>query len=642
MDGLNLDEVQESFTKVKSNQSHIYDNAEDDLKFLSDDEFSQWDARAVSLRQQNEQPIVQIDLLNQYVHQVVNDIRMNTPTINPIPATNGDKDTADIIKGLIRDIEYKSNADNAYDMAANYQVKGSIGWIRVDHDYENDKSPNQVLKINRVLNPLSVYLADSTEPDGSDAMEGWVLETLTIKEFKKRYKNKAPISFGDEEKTVQEESVQICEYFKIEETTRKVGYVEGEEAEYTEEMETSRTVTKRVVRRYILSGQDVLEEGTFPGKYIPLVPVYGEEDFVDGKRRVYSLIRKSKSAQRLFNYWKSVEADLLQKQNRAEFFALSGQVEDYAEDYQNPDKTPVLRYKAVEIGSGQYYANPPTQRTPPLPPAGVVQASQSAASEIQATLGIYSAGVGDRTNEVSGVAIDSRKLESDVATYHFGDNLIKSITHVGRILVCAIPEVYDTPRIIRIIGDEDNPESIGINGESNGEQEQSYDLTKGEYDVRVITGAPFTTRRQEAAQFFENVLSRSPQLMEIMGDLMFENSDIEGADQMAKRMKKLIDPKLLDEEVEDPRLAQMMQAMDQMKAQMQAMSMELEDKRMQMQIDQEKNKIELQKAQLDAQVKLQELQLKQEEIAYERERLTVENRALMTAQPNNIAANATI
>lgn len=635
--------AQESFNKTKSAQSHIYEKAKEDLHFLSDEEFSQWDRHALADRNRNGKPIVQIDLLNQYVHQVTNDIRMNTPSINPIPATDGDKETAEILKGIIRDIEYKSNADNAYDMAANYAVKCSIGWIRVDHDYENDRSLNQVLKIKRVLNPLSVYIdCGSVEPDGSDAKEGWVLEQIPVKEFKEKYKGKSPVSFGDSEAGEQDDTVQICEYFKIEESETLYAFIDGGVYEYTKEMGDvpRRMIRERTVKRFVMSGADVLEEGTFPGKYIPLVPVYGEEDFIDGKRRVYSLIRRSKQAQRLFNYWKSLESELLMKQPKARWMAAAGQVEEYADDYMDADKSSVLVYNPIDL-NGQPLP-PPQPIAPPMPPTGIIQASQMAASEIQATLGIYGAGIGDRTNEVSGVAIDSRKLESDVATYHFGDNLIKSICHLGRILLSAIPVVYDTARIVRIIGREDQPEEVGINGHIVDGQERTYDLTQGEYDVRVITGAPFTTRRQEAAQFFENVLTRSPQLMSVMGDLMFKNSDIEGAEEMAERLKKTMDPKLFDENAEDPKMAALMQQMEQMQAQMQTMAAEIEDKRTQQIIDREKNRIELTKAQLDAEVKMKELQIKQDELNAERQRLAVENMALQMSQPANIAANATI
>jgi len=636
--------AQESFIKTKKRSSCIYESARDDLRFLSDDEFGHWDAKDVAARQESGRPVLQIDLLNQYVHQVTNDARMNTPSINPIPATGGDKETADEIKGKIRDIEYRSNADNAYDAAINNSVKCSLGWIRVDHDYDNDSTMNQELKIKRVLNPLSCYLdADSMEIDGSDAMEGWVLESLSAAEFKKKYKGKTPVSFGSEEggEVEGEDTIQICEYFKIEEKTVQKVFSDGALVDFKDGMEgKTRSVKQRIVRRYVLSGQDILEEGTFPGKYIPLIPVYGEEDFVDGKRRLYSLIRKSKQAQKMFNYWKSLETELLMKQPKAKFMAAEGQVDDYFEDYANPDKAAVLRYRPIELNGVPVGA--PIQIPPPMPPTGVIQASMMAADDVRATLGIYGAGVGDRTNEVSGVAIDSRKTESDTATYHFSDNLVKSITHVGKVLVCAFKEIYDTPRVTRIMDGEDNPKEIGINGARVDGQERDYFFNDGDYDVRVVTGAPFTTRRQEAAKFFENVFTRSPQLMEVMGDLMFENSDIEGADMMAERMKKVMDPSLFaEDEGQDPQTAQMAQMMQQMQQQMAQMKAELEDKSMQMQIDREKAQYELQKSQMDMQVKLEELRVKQDQQQLDRARLAVETSAL-NMQPNDIATRVTI
>jgi len=633
-----------SFETKKQYWHDIYDKAKDDLKFQSDEKHSQWDEGVAEARRQADLPVIQIDQLNQFVHQVSNDIRMNTPSINVIPATGADKETAEIYKGLIRNIEYKSNADNAYDMAVNNAIKCSLGFIRVDHDYENDDGLEQALYIKRVVNPLAVYLDDCIEPDGSDAMEGWVLETLSVAEFKKRYPKFTPVSFTDEGKECKgdDDEIVIAEYFYIEEQDRVITSINGEVTDYTEDMGDlpTRTVKKRVVHRCMLSGQDELEKTIFPGKYIPIVPVYGEEAWVDGKREIYSLIRKSKEAQRMHNLWQSLQADSLMKQTGAKWQAAAGQVEDFADDYLNAHKTAVLRYNAKDADGTPL--GPPLPIAPPPSPMGYVEALVQSVDHIRSTLGIYGAGVGDRTNEVSGVAIDSRKLESDTATYHFGDNLIKSLTHVGRILVHAIPEIYDSERVIRIIDGEDKPQQIGVNGALGEEQEETVDLRTGKFDVRVTTGTSYATKRQASAQFYENVIVRSPEMMNVVGDLMFENSDVEGAQAMAERMKKIIDPKLLEEGGDDPRLMMLQQQLEQSQMQLQQMSAQLESKDQAMMLESKKSDVELEKARLDNQNKMRELYLKEQELQFERDRLNVENRALEMSQPANIAANASI
>lgn len=566
--------AQDNYQRDKSHWADIYDRARDDLKFLSDDDNAQWDSKDYDARVKTGRPALTVDQLSQFVHQVANDIRMNTPTINIIPAgTEANIETATIFKGLIRNIEYISNADDAYDTASLNSIKCSIGFIRIDHDYVDDKSFEQELLIKREINPLSILIdCDSTACDGRDMKHATILDSILVSEFKKQYKGKEPSSFGESESKEKknDEYVTIAEYFEFDENVKTIGINELGEVEDVidgKDYKTTRPVKNKIVKRYKLSGADVLEETTFPGKYIPIVPVYGEEAWIDGKRNIFSLIRKSKQAQQMYNLWKSLETELLQKQPNAPIMVAEGQIEDYADDWKNPAKAMALRYKTTDAKGKE--VPPPQRLAPPTIPTGIVGAARSTVDDIKATMGLYNASIGARSNETSGVAIQARNQEGDVATFHFNDNLIRSITQVGRILVCAAPEIYDTARIVRIIGEEDEPQEVGINGQMAEDQEEVYDLTKGIYDVRVVTGAPFTTRRQEAVTFFSDIVAKQPELMQVMGDLLFKNMDFAGAPAMAERMKKVIgaaNPQLLEDDTQkeiDPEKQQMAVALEQ-------------------------------------------------------------------------------
>ena len=502
-----LERAKKSFKHDKEAWRENYEKALDDLRFTSDDEGAQWDAKMYSERIDTGRPVVTVDQLDQFIHQVANDIRQNTPTINVVPSdVQSSQDTADAIKGIIKEIEYYSSADDAYDTASLYSVRGGIGFIRVDHEYINGKDGEQRLCIKRVVNPLAVWIdSDSIESDGRDAKRGFVIDQITVSDFKEKYPDADPVPFEDDGKDTQErldaDYISVCEYFEIE---------EGEEG--------------RIVRRYMLSGDDILAETTFPGDYIPIVPVYGEEFWIDGKRYLFSLIRKSKSAQRMRNLWKSLETELLLKAPQAPMQAAEGQTEDYVEDYRNPDKVSVLRYNAKDAEGN--LIGPPQRLAPPPIPAGIVNASMQNVEDIRATMGIYQASLGMQSNEKSGIAIRERRIEGDTATYHFGDNLVRSITQVGRILVSAIPVVYSESRILKIVGMDDEPDYIGVNGAVYDEQESTIDLSGGQYSVRVQTGPAYNTRRQEAAQFLVDIIGTDQGLMRIFGDLLFKNLEI--------------------------------------------------------------------------------------------------------------------
>lgn len=638
---IDIKDAQELFNDTQAALSEIYEAARDDLDFVIG--INQWSDKDKNDRAQRGLPALTINRLPQFVRQVVNDVRMNTPSINVLPV-DGDADieTAKIMRGIIKHIEYSSNADAAYDTAVEYAVKCGIGFIKIDHDYSTETGFEQELYIKRVVNPLSIYLdAASVECDGRDAMYSFQLDAISAKEFKKKYKGFNPTSFGEKKGTKDDSSIILAEHYYIDEETRQIAMMDdGSMVDYEDGLDgvkTVRKLKKRKVRRCLLSGDDILEETTFPGAYIPVIPVYGEEHWSDGRRYLLSLIRQSKDAQRRVNYWASKEMEILKQAPVAPIMAAAGQTEDWAADWRDPERAVVLRYKSTD-SAGNPIA-PPQRLAAPTPPTGIINAMQGAVEDMKATMGLYDAAIGRRSNETSGVAIQARKQEGDVATFHFGDNLVRSLTQVGRVLVGSMPEVYDTARIIRIVDDEETPQMVGINGASTDGQKQHFKIDAGQYDVRVSTGASFTTQRQEGATALQQIIQAAPELMTVAGDLLAKNMDFPGAPALAARMKKMVPPQLLSDEEQarikeeqaqngqgtpDPEKEQManiiqqgaahIQELEQQLAQLQA---EAQNKQMDVQI---KAQSEMAKAELDRmklELDARKLQLDEQKLALE-------------------------
>jgi len=653
----------ETATK-KANQCYeywdeIYSKAREDLLFQSDDPYAQWGREEAEARRKAGRPVLTIDQLSQFVNQVSNDIRMNTPSIDIIPAGGGaSQELADIYQGLIRNIEYDSDADSAYDNGVNFAIKCGIGYLRVDHDYENALSFDQSLYIERVVNPFSVLLdVNSIEPDGSDAKYCFILDKMDMEDYKEKYPDASTESFSVSEHYTNDrkgDEITLAEYFYIEEKPITL-ILDGDEARIMEEGEepyegmVTRESTANVVHRVKMNGEEELERTTFPGDYIPVIPVYGEEAWEDGKRNLLSLIRRSKEAQMMFNYWTSTEAELLKKAPKSHIIAVEGTTEDYADDYLNPDKAPVMRYKQVD--SSNKPAAPPQFTPPPQVPMGIVNARQQTTQDIRATMGLYDSFLGQQDNAISGVAIQARQGEGNRAVFHFADNLVRSITQVGRVLVSAIPEIYDTPRVVRIIGKEDTNDMVGINGMYVDGQEQNYSLAQGQYSVKVSTGASYSTMRQEASDAYQSIISSQPQLMSVMGDLLFKYMDFPGAQSIAERIKKTMDPNIIDDEV-DPQVMQMQmqneqlqQGVQMLEGQIGQLQEQLGDKQAEIAIkaeseraDQEsdvrKHEIDLEKLRIEEQSKLGELRLKQEELALKQEELRLKQAEAIVRQEN--------
>jgi len=613
---MDVKDALKKYDTAKTYWSEIYSAMRDDVRFsIGLDHYP-------SMTEQDcrDKGLLVVPILPQFIHQVVNDMRVNTPSITVLPTEDSysDIETAKIYKGLIKSIEYKSNADDAYDTAGEYSVRGGLGFAMVDHDYVAEDSFLQELKIKSIRNQSSVYL-DPTymECDGSDAEWGLILEKISKEEFEEKYSGKEFASFGD---TLTEDAAEItiCQFFikKYTEITKQMA-VDGSMEDYSEEDEEAekkkkkRKLRKVTIERYKFSGSDELEKTTFPGIYIPIVPFHGEEVWDDGKRYLMSLIRQAKDAQRRVNKWATKESQLLDMAPISPVQAPVGSVDDFMDEWGSPEDKMVLRYRMQDTDGSPL--NKPERLPAPQIPTGFVNAMQEATNQAKQAMGMYDASLGQRSNETSGLAINARKVEGETATFHFADNRARSIRHIGVILVCAIPYVYDSDRIIQIIGEEDEPKMIGINGAMMQDgQDREYDLRIGKFDTRVELVASNSTKRQEAAALLGDVLAKTPALMGVIGDLYFKNLDVAGAEAIAERVKKTIPKELLaDEEAKlngeqlppDPEKEEMAQIIEQLQAalsqaEQQAQSKQGEDQAKMREMD----------------IKQQEVQIKQQEV----------------------------
>lgn len=622
-----LKRVRDRYARAKEHWDPIYDKARTDLKFLSDDSDAQWDPQVLADRRAAGLNCITLDKCDQSVNQVINGIRQNTPSINVIPDGEGSDDgSAEEFMGIIRGIQYQSRADTAYDTAAENSVKARIGYIVVDNEYAHDDGFEQKLCIKRVVNPLTIYIdPTSIELDGSDADYGFVLEPMRVSDFKAKWPGEEVVPFGDDPEESKggerndDDEISVGQYFeKVFETVEKVQMADGSIHDFVEGMEykNRRTFKKTTITRCRLSGAAILEETVFPGKYIPIVPVYGKEAWEDGKRKLQCLTSKVKQAAQLHNLWASVETDMLLRASRSPIVAPEGTTEPFIDDYRNPDKVPVLRYVPYD---GQGNPLPAPKRLDPFPiPTGVVNARRESVDDMKAAMGIYNASLGAQSNETSGIAIGRRQAQSDIGNFHYGDNLSKSVEQVGRIIVFAYPEIYDTPRQVLSIDAEDNAKMVGINGETAEGQDQTLDLRKGRYTVRVTTGPGYTTKKQEAFAVLGDMFRAQPQLVQSYGDIFFKNGDFAGSQAMAKRAEKMLPPGL-KEEGDDAEKAALMQQNQQLTQAVAALQQQIQsgaaEAQIKAQADQQKAQADIAKAQIDREIAIANLQSKQIDLA---------------------------
>lgn len=583
----------------------------DDLKFAagSPDNQWQWPQEVLNSRVATQgsslgaRPCLTINKLPQHIKQVTNDQRQNRPAGKVIPAnSDANSEVAEVYNGMIRHIEYISNADVAYDTACENQVTYGEGYIRIITDYVDEDSFDQDILIRRVRNSFSVYMDPMIQdPCGEDAQWCFITEEITKREYEEQYPDANPVStlsdlgVGDNSLSawLGEDTVRIAEYFYVETTREKLNlYSEGAAFEGSPEDEVyrkhfgepikSRMSERKQIKWIKTNGYEVLERRDWPGKYIPVVRVLGNEYEIEGRLYVSGIVRNAKDPQRMYNYWTSQEAEMLALAPKAPFIMYGGQAEGYENQWKTANVKP-WPYLEVnpDVTDGDGRVLPLPQRSqPPMVQNGLIAAKTAASEDIKETTGQYNASLGQTSNERSGKAILARQHEGDKSTYHYVDNLARAVRYVTRQIVDLIPKIYDAPRTARILGEDGESKMAKLDPDQKAPVthvvdkdgiviEKIYNPSVGKYDVMVITGPGYATKRIEAQENMATILQGNPELWAIMGDLFVKNMDWPGAQEMANRMKRSIDPKLLADDDESPALQQANQQIQQLTQQLQ-------------------------------------------------------------------------
>ena len=576
----------------------------EDLKFAAGD---QWPVEIQNSRNLEARPCLTINKLDAYVRQVTNQQRQQRPRIK-VHGMNSQSDekVAEILTGICRHIEVNSDADHAYDNAFNYAVRCGFGYWRVTTDYVSDKTFDQDIFIEQIHNPFTVYFdPNSVLPDGSDAEMCLVTQIVSKKEFEKMYPDaETGVGFtqrgtGDSNaEWVMKEDIRIAEFWYTEHKKDTLCLLsDGTKVFKTklppkEELLMSgvyivdeRTTLRKQVKMIKCTAIEVLEEYDWPSKYIPIVPVYGEEFVVDNKRKKYGMVRQAKDAQRMYNFWKTAITESVALAPKAKWLLAEGQDEGHENEWAqaNIKSMPVLRYKQKDIEG--VAAPVPTRIQPESPPAGIMAAADGINQDMQAILGIFDPSQ-QLAGNMSGKALNGQQQQVDLTNFHYYDNLTRSIKHTAKIILDLVPTIYDNARVMRIIGDDGKPDLVEINKQAHDEhgvQKILNDVTVGEYDVVMDTGPGYNSKRQEAVDAMMPLLSKDPQLMNVAGDLIFRNMDFPGADVIADRLAAANPMAQIDDKSPVPpqvqmQLKQSQATIQQLQQQLQSMQLQLKNR----------------------------------------------------------------
>jgi len=645
--------IQEAVDRYKAGSDanvHNVENSLSDQKFLY---ISSWTDKMKKNRRRRDRnrPCLEINKQFKYLKRISNEVRLNKPGVKISPEDDkSDKKTADKIKGLIKQSLKNSKFDMVAAQAFENAVESSFGFYRVLTKFVSDDSFDQDIDIQYIVNPNSVVLDPSYEsPTASDCEWGFITHDMPKDEFKQEFPDAEMNDFsgnnlGDSKKSwMGKDFIRVVEYYYmkkihdelIEYTDPKAEDPDEEIIAFKSDMVkdgidfdsiitgNTRPTVRKTWHWAKLNAIEVLEEEDLPGTLFPIIGVFGRRKVINNKLYLLSLIRKSKDSQRMYNYWRSSEAEKLNQANKTEYIGAKGQFKSdpgWKDGNRNPTQT--KEYDPIAIGGVLVPA--PQIVPPPDAPIGYIAAAQSSEIDIKDTMGMSDGVVGDQGQEISGIAIDNRVAQGEITTYDFIDNFNMSVKQTYVVVFDIIRKIMDVERSTRILGDDGVEEMVTFNAEPGEDNEGDlFHLNVGRYDVDIDVGPDFATKRKDAAEAMQATAQALPEAAALGADLIIRGQDFNGSEEWADRSQAKLrqtNPEIFpDPESENLSEAEKDQLLVQSKGQVDILSQEneqlkefIKNQEIQREIADEKNQAMLAGKKLDNETKL-ELQDRQDE-----------------------------
>lgn len=563
-------------------ESQVRDNMEVDMRMSNNEDG--WEPAARNVRTTEKRPMLSIPRFNQFLNQIKNEQRQNKPSIKVSPRGANDENiqkqrekAAENRQGLIRFIQYGSQATDAYQLAFDFAVDCGRGFFRIESKDVGPDSFDKEIVINPIPNPLDVVMDSSRlKADYSDCKRGFIIDRLTRPVFKNEYPDANPVSWSVETNNrsswVTRDEIYVVEYFCIRhEKKTLLGLDDGETiykedmASYTDEdkeaimirVEREREVKIPYVMWYKMTSDEILDREKLPGTFIPIIPVIGTEKNVAGKLEIKGLMRDMRDTVRAYNLWASLETEVISLAPKSPYIMAEGQQEGYEKMWKNANTRSYSALIYKPVSSGNKPVAPP-QRVPFAGvPTGILQAKLNLIEDQKAITGLWDASLGAQGNESSGKAILARERQGSTATYHYIDNMRCSLAHAGVIINEWLPVIYDTARLEKILGEDGDESTINLGGQDD--EGNNVELGSGKFDVVVTMGPSFNTQRQEAAESMMQFIQAYPPAAQVIGDLIAKNMDWRGAPEIAERLKKMVPPEILEENGGEEQMARQIQ-----------------------------------------------------------------------------------
>lgn len=552
-----LEEANERYPIGVQGWKDIYKEAEEDMEFIYDVGDGQWPAGERAKRESADRPVLTINKLQKFIRQLRGDAIQNKIQMKVVPVDSvSDPETAKFYADLIRQIEYVSDADSAYDTAFMHATSSSVGFIRLLTQYVDDESFDQEAIIERIINPNSIHFDPKAKKFQYEDAKWCFAEDLMLQsDFKHEFPQAELTDFSGTGKALFGEwldgdKIRVAEYFYKEPVIKEIVQLEtGDIITLSDTMSpeyiksqggiivNNRKVHTHKVMWAKLNGAEVLDSGEWIGKDIPIIPMFGDEIVVKGRKYYLSLLRGAKGSAQMYNYWATAATEAVALAPKMPYIVDYRQIKGFETEWEeaNKENRMYIRYNAIQG------MDKPRRETQSDVPRAIMSMMSTTAYDIEDHLGRYQASKGEASNERSGKAITARIQQSDKGSFFCIDNRRKSIVCVCKQLIDIIPKIYDTQRALRVRGEDGKERVEEVNVpelQPDDSVQVRNDLTVGKYDLIATTGASFSSARQEMVATMLEAMQYAPTVAPFIAPLIFKFSDAEGAEEIYSEIKK--------------------------------------------------------------------------------------------------------
>lgn len=577
--------------KVNDFYSYFNEHIQRARNFLTFLYIDQWDMSIRQAREQVNKPTMQFNKVTSVIRAILGEWRNNSPSLSVRgKGKNVPQQEIDVVEGLIRQIQYESDSDIAYQIAGRHGLECGWGACRVVAEYKSSDSFEQVLCIKPIMDFQSAFFdPTATEANKSDGDYCGVYTVFSKEKFKKFYGKKCPnpeslsgITGNYYIRWNTRDTVTVCEMYCKEYFNKKIVQLsDGQEmsADDAKEVldmqkqsmeanpdyelsgfEPLEIVNEREVKDYkikhiIFVQNMILEETDYPGKILPVVYFEGDSAVIDGEQIPLPFIQDAIDTQKLVNYIGSEVAYGILRSRKETVMATSDMMEGHEDDWINPDRVQGwLEYnKDTDGGKPEFI-------TPPAFNQSFLQAYQNSSEDLMQIMGRFEESRGQETNAVSGVAINARQRSANKPVNLYNNNIQRGIKQIGKVILDMIPHIYDTERNVTIMGADGQSKSVDINVQRgykmlpNGDVEPHVenDLTKGDYDIEIRVDGSYDDQQAQAMDVLIRLATINPQISNLIPDLLAEVTGLENTEKLVERLKTLVPPQILAKEEGKP------------------------------------------------------------------------------------------